>query len=51
MGLEDLDADSYFFYFLCFVDGGQESTIEGEAPENNPAYTTVYVGNLSHEVI
>ncbi|KAE8056529.1 hypothetical protein FH972_013297 [Carpinus fangiana] len=31
-------------------DGGQENAIEGEAPENNPAYTTVYVGNLSHEV-
>ncbi|KAA8528205.1 hypothetical protein F0562_035544 [Nyssa sinensis] len=30
-------------------DGGQENTNE-EAPENNPAYTTVYVGNLSHEV-
>ncbi|KAJ6856198.1 hypothetical protein NC651_037936 [Populus alba x Populus x berolinensis] len=30
-------------------EGGQESTNE-EAPENNPAYTTVYVGNLSHEV-
>uniref|UniRef100_A0A6N2KEI4 RRM domain-containing protein n=1 Tax=Salix viminalis TaxID=40686 RepID=A0A6N2KEI4_SALVM len=29
--------------------GGQESTNE-EAPENNPTYTTVYVGNLSHEV-
>ncbi|GKV37756.1 hypothetical protein SLEP1_g45746 [Rubroshorea leprosula] len=23
---------------------------EEDAPENNPAYTTVYVGNLSHEV-
>ncbi|XP_024445449.1 RNA-binding protein 208 isoform X1 [Populus trichocarpa] len=31
------------------AEGGQESTNE-EAPENNPAYTTVYVGNLSHEV-
>ncbi len=30
-------------------DGSQENTNE-EAPENNPAYTTVYVGNLSHEV-
>ncbi|KAF8407363.1 hypothetical protein HHK36_006491 [Tetracentron sinense] len=30
-------------------DGGQEYTNE-EAPENNPAYTTVYVGNLAHEV-
>ncbi|CAI0438838.1 unnamed protein product [Linum tenue] len=29
--------------------GGQETSNE-EAPENNPAYTTVYVGNLSHEV-
>jgi hypothetical protein len=39
-----------FFCFICFVDGSQENTNE-EAPENNPAYTTVYVGNLSHEVI
>ncbi|XP_030947306.1 RNA-binding protein 208-like [Quercus robur] len=30
-------------------DGSQEN-INEEAPENNPAYTTVYVGNLSHEV-
>ncbi|CAI0438846.1 unnamed protein product [Linum tenue] len=30
-------------------EGGQETSNE-EAPENNPAYTTVYVGNLSHEV-
>ncbi|KAF3944549.1 hypothetical protein CMV_028986, partial [Castanea mollissima] len=29
-------------------DGSQEN-INEEAPENNPAYTTVYVGNLSHE--
>ncbi|XP_010269663.1 PREDICTED: oligouridylate-binding protein 1B-like isoform X2 [Nelumbo nucifera] len=29
-------------------DGGPENT--NEAPENNPAYTTVYVGNLAHEV-
>ncbi|XP_015896176.1 RNA-binding protein 208 [Ziziphus jujuba] len=31
------------------TDGGQENSNE-EVPENNPAYTTVYVGNLSHEV-
>ncbi|KAF5456563.1 hypothetical protein F2P56_026033 [Juglans regia] len=30
-------------------DGGLEN-INEEAPENNLAYTTVYVGNLSHEV-
>ncbi|KAJ4964170.1 hypothetical protein NE237_024109 [Protea cynaroides] len=30
-------------------DGGMEDTNE-EAPENNSAYTTVYVGNLAHEV-
>lgn len=23
---------------------------QGDAPENNPQYTTVYVGNLAHEV-
>lgn len=50
MYMEDLDADSYFFIFPYFADVGQENTNE-EAPENNPAYTTVYVGNLSHEVI
>ncbi|KDP33409.1 hypothetical protein JCGZ_06980 [Jatropha curcas] len=30
-------------------EGCQENANE-DAPENNPAYTTVYVGNLSHEV-
>ncbi|KAF3780765.1 Oligouridylate-binding protein 1 [Nymphaea thermarum] len=30
-------------------DGGQENANE-DAPENNPSYTTVYVGNLAHEV-
>lgn len=30
-------------------DAGKENANE-EAPENNPSYTTVYVGNLSHEV-
>lgn len=31
------------------IDGSQENSND-EAPENNPAYTTVYVGNLAHEV-
>lgn len=30
-------------------DGGQDNNNE-EAPENNPSYTTVYVGNLPHDV-
>ncbi|KAF1865517.1 hypothetical protein Lal_00004893 [Lupinus albus] len=30
-------------------DGGQENNNE-DSPENNPAYTTVYVGNLPHDV-
>ncbi|KAF7830174.1 oligouridylate-binding protein 1-like [Senna tora] len=30
-------------------DGGQENNNE-DAPENSPAYTTVYVGNLPHDV-
>ncbi|KAJ3675542.1 hypothetical protein LUZ60_004584 [Juncus effusus] len=30
-------------------EGGQEVASE-DAPENNPQYTTVYVGNLAHEV-
>ncbi|XP_075650268.1 uncharacterized protein LOC142620850 isoform X2 [Castanea sativa] len=37
------DIDTYFE-----GDGSQEN-IKEEAPENNPAYTNVYVGNLSHE--
>lgn len=49
-GQEVLGADCFFLFFLYFTDGSQENTNE-EAPENNPAYTTVYVGNLSHEVI
>jgi len=36
--------------FLLTTDGSQENSND-EAPENNPAYTTVYVGNLAHEVI
>lgn len=39
-----------FFGLYSFADGGQENSNE-EAPENNLAYTTVYVGNLPHEVI
>ncbi|KAJ4814537.1 Oligouridylate-binding family protein [Rhynchospora pubera] len=37
------------FVDLTFTEGTQEATNE-EAPENNPQYTTVYVGNLAHEV-
>ncbi|GLT56044.1 hypothetical protein SLA2020_291170 [Shorea laevis] len=29
---------------------GKEATTNSEAPENNPQYTTVYVGNLASEV-
>nr|CAD1844024.1 unnamed protein product [Ananas comosus var. bracteatus] len=28
----------------------EPKNLNGESPENNPAYTTVYVGNLAHEV-
>ncbi|XP_020266511.1 oligouridylate-binding protein 1B-like isoform X2 [Asparagus officinalis] len=31
------------------IEGSQDNSSD-EAPENNPAYTTVYVGNLAHEV-
>ncbi|CAL9093449.1 unnamed protein product [Musa acuminata var. zebrina] len=31
------------------ADDGQENTND-DSPENNPQYTTVYVGNLAHEV-
>jgi nucleolysin TIA-1/TIAR len=34
---------------MCFTDGGQDNSNE-DAPENNPSYTTVYVGNLPHDV-
>lgn len=34
---------------MCSTDGGQDNNNE-EAPENNPSYTTVYVGNLPHDV-
>lgn len=34
-------------YFACAEDG-KEAT-NSDAPENNPQYTTVYVGNLAPE--
>lgn len=37
-----------------FAEGRPEDRQEGSAgdgPENNPQYTTVYVGNLAHEVL
>lgn len=34
---------------MCFTDGGQDNNNE-DAPDNNPSYTTVYVGNLPHDV-
>lgn len=40
------------FDCICFFfdkDGAQENSND-DAPENNPAYTTVYIGNLAHEV-
>ena len=36
--------------FLHFSEDGKEAT-NSEAPENNPQYTTVYVGNLAPEVM
>ena len=33
---------------LDYAEDGKE-TINSEAPENNPQYTTVYVGNLAPE--
>ncbi|XP_038995277.1 oligouridylate-binding protein 1B-like isoform X1 [Hibiscus syriacus] len=32
------------------AEDGKETTTNNEAPENNPQYTTVYVGNLAPEV-
>jgi len=34
--------------YLFFVEEGQEVTND-DAPEKNPQYTTVYVGNLAPE--
>jgi hypothetical protein len=36
-----------YSYFSCAEDGMEAPN--NEAPENNPQYTTVYVGNLSPE--
>lgn len=36
------------FCFIYCAEDGQETKNE-DAPENNPQYTTVYVGNLSPE--
>jgi len=36
------------FYPICALDG--KETSNSDAPENNPQYTTVYVGNLAPEV-
>jgi hypothetical protein len=37
---------------FCCAEVHQEEhqEVTGDAPENNPQYTTVYVGNLAHEV-
>lgn len=48
LGVLGLLRDKYN-YFLCSTDGGQDNNNE-DAPENNPSYTTVYVGNLPHDV-
>ena len=39
-----------FVFFWHFPEDGKEAT-NSEAPENNPQYTTVYVGNLAPEVM
>lgn len=36
-------------YLYCCAEDGQETTND-DGPENNPQYTTVYVGNLAPEV-
>lgn len=38
----------YSSWFLPLAEDGQEKPNE-DAPENNPQYTTVYVGNLAPE--
>ena len=36
---------------FCFAEAHQEGEdSDKESPENNSQYTTVYVGNLAHEV-
>ena len=39
----------HIIYFFIYVDDGQLKANE-DAPENNPQYTTVYVGNLAPDV-
>jgi hypothetical protein len=49
LGILGLLRDKYSYFVMCFTDGGQDNGNE-DAPENNPSYTTVYVGNLPHDV-
>lgn len=45
--IEPSACDRLIFSFDCAEDG--KETTNSEAPENNPQYTTVYVGNLAPE--
>lgn len=45
--IEPSVCDRLIFSFDCAEDG--KETTNSEAPENNPQYTTVYVGNLAPE--
>jgi hypothetical protein len=36
--------------YVGYTEAGKENACEDD-PENNPQFTTVYVGNLPHEVI
>jgi hypothetical protein len=37
------------YYLSCSENGKDKANID--APENNPQYITVYIGNLAHEVV
>ncbi|KAL0006629.1 hypothetical protein SO802_008131 [Lithocarpus litseifolius] len=41
--------DFFWFRLLKLENINFKASINEEAPEKNPAYATVYVGNLSHE--
>ncbi|XP_020098093.1 oligouridylate-binding protein 1B-like isoform X2 [Ananas comosus] len=49
-GDDKQSSDSKSVVDLTSVSADGQDNINSDAPENNPQYTTVYVGNLSHEV-
>lgn len=50
LAVRKLAFDNICLNFDISAEDGKE-TVNSDAPENNPQYTTVYVGNLAPEVI